>query len=326
MGQDILFKDYYRILEVPPDADTETIKTAFRFLARKTHPDVSDDPSNYAAFVLIREAYEILTDTSRRETYHALWTRYQGDTHRKKGDENYFHSVYRDFGDPGEGAYEDEWEFFVRDPDEYLGMFEKTVKLFTASMLASIISGLVTAGVFSFLCVMLCLLLVLTASIMFFVSFASSSAMAGIIITFLFIRRLVERLRFFSGRLIPRLADLIIRPLKGIPIARGKWMIYCGYSATIIMLVVYGWISITWIGDFFLERPLSLYTVLATGGISIGVVLVASFSTAIMFDIIHAALSGYPRITYTRFTAKKYTGIGYSHPLLGNATKNRIGE
>ncbi|SRR6056297_118834 len=326
MGQDILFKDYYRILDVPPDADTDTIKTAFRSLARKTHPDVSDDPSNYAAFVLIREAYEILTDTSRREAYHAIWTRYHGDTRREKGDENYFHSVYRDFGAPGEGAYEDEWEFFVRDPDEYLGMFEKTVKLFTASMLASTISGLVTAGVFSFLCSMLCLLLILAASIMFFVSFASSSALAGSVITFLFIRRLMERLHVFSDWLIPRLAECIIRPLKGIPIARGKWMIYCGYSATSIMLVVYGWLSVTWIQDFFVERPLSLNTVLATGGISIGVVLVASFSTAIMFDIIHAALSGYPRITYTRFTAKKYTGIGYSPPLLGNATKNRIGE
>jgi len=325
MGQDIHFKDYYRILEVPPDASTDTIKTAFRSLARKTHPDVSDDPSNYAAFVLIREAYEILTDTSRREAYHALWTRYHGDNH-EKGDENYYHSVFNDFGGPREGAYEDEWEFFVRDPDEYLGMFEKTVKLITASMLASMISGLVTAGVFSFLCGMLCLLLVLAASIMFFVSFASSSALAGGVITFLFIRRIMERLHVFSEWLIPRLAGLITRPLKGIPIARGKWVIYCSYSTTILMLVIYGWISVRWIGDFFVEQPLTLHTILATGGISIGVVLVASFSTAIMFDIIHAALAAYPRITYTRFTAKKYTAIGYSPPRVGNATKNRIGD
>lgn len=35
------FQDYYKTLSVAPDADSETIKNAYRKLARKYHPDVS---------------------------------------------------------------------------------------------------------------------------------------------------------------------------------------------------------------------------------------------------------------------------------------------
>ena len=35
------FKDYYKILAVTPEADSKAIKTAYRKLARKYHPDVS---------------------------------------------------------------------------------------------------------------------------------------------------------------------------------------------------------------------------------------------------------------------------------------------
>lgn len=325
MAQDILFKDYYRILGIPADADTDTIKSAFRSLAKKTHPDVSDDPTNYASFVLIREAFDILTDPEKREQYDKLWIRYHTHT-TARDDEDYYDTVFRDFGGPGSEAYRDEWEFFVRDPDEYLSMFEATIKLFTSSILASTVSGLVTAGVFTSLLVFLFLASILSASVLFFVSFASSSALAGVVITVLFIRRLYERLQALSGWMVPRLAGAITRPLKGIPIAKGKWMIFCSYSATIIMLGIYGWVAITWMYRFISEHALTWKTLLATGGISTVIVLVASFSTAIMFDIIHSALSMYPKIQYTRYTGKMHTGIEYSRPLLDHTTGNRIGE
>ncbi|MCP4130796.1 MAG: DnaJ domain-containing protein [bacterium] len=44
METDFFFKDYYSILGLSDTASVEEIKTAFRTLARETHPDVSGDP------------------------------------------------------------------------------------------------------------------------------------------------------------------------------------------------------------------------------------------------------------------------------------------
>ena len=63
-------KDYYEILGVARDADQETIKKAFRKLARETHPDANpDDPSAEPRFREIAEAYEVLSDPTKRARY-----------------------------------------------------------------------------------------------------------------------------------------------------------------------------------------------------------------------------------------------------------------
>ncbi len=63
-------KDYYAILGVERSATTEEIKKAFRKVARETHPDANpDDPQAEARFKLAAEAYEVLSDTGRRQRY-----------------------------------------------------------------------------------------------------------------------------------------------------------------------------------------------------------------------------------------------------------------
>jgi molecular chaperone DnaJ len=63
-------KDYYEILGVARDADQDTIKKAFRKLARETHPDANPgDPSAEVRFREIAEAYEVLSDPSKRARY-----------------------------------------------------------------------------------------------------------------------------------------------------------------------------------------------------------------------------------------------------------------
>jgi molecular chaperone DnaJ len=71
------FKDYYRILGVDRSADDKTIKSAYRKLARKYHPDVNKGQD--ARFKEINEAYEVLSDPEKRRRYDTLgpdWQRY----------------------------------------------------------------------------------------------------------------------------------------------------------------------------------------------------------------------------------------------------------
>lgn len=61
--------DLYRILEVTPRASSAEIKSAYRKLARRYHPDVSTSPDANASFSRITEAYQILSDPDRRAAY-----------------------------------------------------------------------------------------------------------------------------------------------------------------------------------------------------------------------------------------------------------------
>ncbi len=57
------FKDYYEILGVKPDATEADIKSAYRRLARKYHPDVSKESGAEEKFKSVNEAYEALKDS-----------------------------------------------------------------------------------------------------------------------------------------------------------------------------------------------------------------------------------------------------------------------
>ena len=62
-------RDYYELLEVARDADEQTIKKAFRRLARRLHPDVSEEPEAEARFREVTEAYEVLSNSETRALY-----------------------------------------------------------------------------------------------------------------------------------------------------------------------------------------------------------------------------------------------------------------
>lgn len=66
------FKDYYHILGLEPDADHKAIKTAYRKLARKYHPDVSKDDNAEQKFKEASEAYHVLKDPEKRAEYDQL--------------------------------------------------------------------------------------------------------------------------------------------------------------------------------------------------------------------------------------------------------------
>jgi curved DNA-binding protein CbpA len=66
-------KDYYQILGITPDATLTQIKSAYRKLAKKYHPDMNKASDAAERFREITEAYDTLTDPDRRARYDRLY-------------------------------------------------------------------------------------------------------------------------------------------------------------------------------------------------------------------------------------------------------------
>ncbi len=112
------FKDYYKILGVDRKADAKALKSAYRKLARKYHPDVAKGKDTAGRFAEINEAYEVLSDPEKRQRYDSLgpdWQRFAqqppGEGFRVEygaGDggnfSDFFRTIFGDFASRGPGA------------------------------------------------------------------------------------------------------------------------------------------------------------------------------------------------------------------------------
>lgn len=106
------FKDYYDILGVKPEATETEIKSAYRRLARKYHPDVSKESGAEEKFKSVNEAYEALKEPARRQAYDQVragggyrggdefrgappnWQRQQGGAGGEEDFSDFFESVF----------------------------------------------------------------------------------------------------------------------------------------------------------------------------------------------------------------------------------------
>ena len=98
------YKDYYQILGLKKDATDAEIKSAYRKLARKYHPDVNKTKEAETKFKDINEAYEVLGDKQKRQRYDSFGSNWQGGA---QFDPNQFSNMGFDFSQAfgGGGGY-----------------------------------------------------------------------------------------------------------------------------------------------------------------------------------------------------------------------------
>ena len=112
------YRDYFKVLGVERGADADTIKRAFRRLARQYHPDVNPgDKSAEARFKEISEAYEVLSDPDKRRRYEQFgqyWNQVGGsgggagvdvDFGRYGNFDDFINDLLGRFGGPGGGGF-----------------------------------------------------------------------------------------------------------------------------------------------------------------------------------------------------------------------------
>ena len=79
------FKNYYQVLGVEPFADADTVRSAFRKLARQCHPDLNHgDRQSEEQFKEINEAYEILGNSEKRTMHDTMLKALQKSGNAKK--------------------------------------------------------------------------------------------------------------------------------------------------------------------------------------------------------------------------------------------------
>ena len=115
------YKDYYETLGVPKSATTKEIKSAYRKLARKWHPDVNPTKKKEAEekFKEISEANEVLSDPEKRKRYDSLGADWQQQAQNFGGGRAYRPGpdggIHFDFDDLGEGGFSDFFQTFFSD-------------------------------------------------------------------------------------------------------------------------------------------------------------------------------------------------------------------
>jgi curved DNA-binding protein len=111
------YRDYFKVLGVERGADADTVKKAFRKLARQYHPDVNPgDKGAEAKFKEVSEAYEVLSDPDKRRRYEQFgqyWSQAGGgggagvdvDFGRYGNFDDFINDLLGRFGGPGGGGF-----------------------------------------------------------------------------------------------------------------------------------------------------------------------------------------------------------------------------
>ena len=83
-----MFVDYYDLLNVSPNADVATIKSAYKQQAIKWHPDSNPNEDTTERMQLINEAYLILKDAEARNLYNIAYNDFIDKKRKRSEDQN----------------------------------------------------------------------------------------------------------------------------------------------------------------------------------------------------------------------------------------------
>jgi len=110
--------DYYEVLGVPRKASAKDIRAAFRKLARKYHPDLNPgDKSAEEKFKQIQEAYDVLSDSKKRQMYDQVGfysESFPGSSPGEGPQDAHFDFGGFDFGGTGGASFRDLFGQFFR--------------------------------------------------------------------------------------------------------------------------------------------------------------------------------------------------------------------
>ena len=125
-------ENYYKLFEVPNDADISTLRSAFRKKVKSCHPDLFQHVSPeerknlQKKFVRLSQAYETLADPKKRQNFDlrlrksGMKARQQNDKeYRKTSNSSFSQSNYKSTSEESEDTLED----LIRDVEEVLGQF-----------------------------------------------------------------------------------------------------------------------------------------------------------------------------------------------------------
>src|SRR5262245_35062646 len=134
--------DLYTLLGVNRTATSNEIKSAYRRLARRYHPDVNADPAAQSKFAQINEAYHTLIDPERRKTYDRTGS-VSSATHARQPDSAGARAARRAHYQERADHIVNEWLRREREETRARGKaVYTTVTLFVSTFFAAITAGL----------------------------------------------------------------------------------------------------------------------------------------------------------------------------------------
>lgn len=141
--------DYYKILEVNRDATLEEIKQAYRAKAKLVHPDVNDSPKAHELFIIINDAYDVLSDR-RKRLLHDVKLDYASVTKAEAIKRRQYYGASSKNNSTATSNFNYNWKDYQPKEKTDLDYFKKSPFIYNAFFISGMFSGFIIVFVVVF--------------------------------------------------------------------------------------------------------------------------------------------------------------------------------